>query len=316
MIKIKNSIYNNSKMLGMFALLFMLSFSVAAQGEVIENDEQEEVEEDDAPEKIRYKDQRNVRNSFNSTYIMDQQTPLVPIKGTIQMDMHHRFGTFLNGWEDLAGIYGAANIRIGVGYVPVKGLMLGWGVTKERMQMDFNAKYAIYEQKMDGFPMSVTYHGNMSLETRKKKFYNHGSDRLSYFNQLIFASKVHDVFSIIVAPSLSWFNTVDGFVNDDDEVIRNRSNTHFAISTYGRIRINSKLAVTLGYDQPLTKHRKDNPNPNLSIGLEMSTSSHSFQVIVGNYNGIIPQASHFYNSNDYRDGAFLLGFNITRLWNR
>jgi hypothetical protein len=34
---------------------------------------------------------------------------------------------------------------------------------------------------------------------------------------------------------------------------------------------------------------------------------------MGNYQWIVPQHSNFYNQKNYRDGAFLIGFNITRL---
>lgn len=307
------------KLVTAFILIYVLTFNSFAQDETINPEEEEVVEEvtsEDEPETVRHKDKRNVKNSFNSIWIMDQQTPLVPIKGTVEMDIQHRFGTVLNGWDDFFGIFASSNIRLGAAYVPVKGLMLGWGMTRERMQMDFNAKYALLEQKQGGSPLSITYYGNMSLETRKKKFYTHGSDRLSYFNQIIIGSKVCDALSILVAPSLSWFNNVEGYLDNEGNVLRKRNNYHFGISSYARVRINSKLALTLGYDQPLTKHRKDNPNPNISLGLEMSTSNHSFQVLVGNYQSIVPQANHFNNSYDYTDGAFLLGFNITRLWNR
>lgn len=311
-----NSVIDTNRIFSglMLAFLLFLGTSLVAQNDNETGDELMEAEEE-IVEKIRYKDKRNARNSFNSIWIMDQQTPLVPIKGTWEMDIQHRFGTFLNGWEDFIGIYASSNVRIAMGYVPVRGLMVGFGLTRDRMQMDFNAKYAIYEQKQDGFPMSITYYGNMSLETRKKQFYTNGTDRLSYFHQLIFASKVCDYFSLLVAPSISWFNNVEGFINDEGDKIAKRNNEHIAISAYGRFRINSKLSIMLGYDQPLTKHRQDNPNPNISIGLEMSTSSHSFQVTIGNYRGLVPQGNHFFNNNDYRDGAFLLGFNITRLWN-
>lgn len=35
----------------------------------------------------------------------------------------------------------------------------------------------------------------------------------------------------------------------------------------------------------------------------------------GNYNGILPQNNNMFNQNDFTKGQFLIGFNITRLWN-
>jgi len=71
----------------------------------------------------------------------------------------------------------------------------------------------------------------------------------------------------------------------------------------------------VNYDQPLTKHDSGNPNPNISFGVEVSTSSHSFQMFIGNYQALVPQYNNVFNNNDYQNGDFLIGFNITRLWN-
>jgi hypothetical protein len=58
-----------------------------------------------------------------------------------------------------------------------------------------------------------------------------------------------------------------------------------------------------------------NPRPNVSFGLELSTSAHAFQFFLGNYASITPQRNNYFNKNDYTNGEFLIGFNITRLWN-
>ena len=75
------------------------------------------------------------------------------------------------------------------------------------------------------------------------------------------------------------------------------------------------LDATQGYDQPLTQHTTNNPHPNICLGIETTTSAHAFQVYVGNYYGIVPQSNSMFNRNDYTEGQFLIGFNITRLWN-
>ncbi|MGZ5191897.1 MAG: DUF5777 family beta-barrel protein, partial [Flavisolibacter sp.] len=43
--------------------------------------------------------------------------------------------------------------------------------------------------------------------------------------------------------------------------------------------------------------------------------SHAFQLFLGNYSLLSPQRNNLYNSNNYKDSEFLIGFNITRLWN-
>ena len=87
------------------------------------------------------------------------------------------------------------------------------------------------------------------------------------------------------------------------------------MSFSGRYKIAPQTAIIANYDQPLTQHPANNPHPNISVGLEMRSSGHDFEVFVGNYNYILPQNNALYNQNDFTHGQFLIGFNITRLWN-
>ncbi len=256
-----------------------------------------------------------VKYTFGSVYIMDNQSVMVPIKGTLEMAIQHRFGTVDNGKKDLYGIFAPSNIRIGLTYAPLNKLMVGAGVTKERMQVDMLAKYALLQQTPTQMPVSVTYFGNVVIDARDKSNFRNSVDRFSFFNQLIIARKISEKISIQVAPSFSWFNNVEAYVNTKGAILEKMHNYHFAISAAGRYKISEKSAITVGYDQPLTQHPTNNPHPNISLGFETTTSSHAFQVFAGNYYSIVPQSNNMFNQNDYTKGQFVIGFNITHLWN-
>lgn len=270
----------------------------------------------EAPETKEETKSKPVKNTFGSVWMMDNQTSLVPIKGTLEFDIQHRFGVVNNGSKDLFGLFAPSNIRLGVNYAPVKNLFLGIGLTKERNQLDVNAKYALLTQTTDNkVPVSLTYFGNMVVDTRNKSNFRYDVHRLSYFNQLIIARKVTNDFSVQVAPSFSWFNNVEGYVDDNGDIKKKMENGHIAISVLGRYRLTDRTAIIAGYDQPLTQHTTNNPHPNICFGFETTTSAHAFQVFFGNYYGIVPQSNNVFNKNDFRDGQFVIGFNITRLWN-
>ena len=256
-----------------------------------------------------------VKNTFNSVWIMDNQTVMVPIKGTLEFDIQHRFGIVNNGAKDLWGFFAPSNIRLGLSYAPINKLNVGAGITKERMQIDGNAKYAILEQTPGKMPVSLTYFGNVVMDVRSKSIFRESVHRFSYFNQLIIARKITKNFSAQVAPSFSWFNNVEGYVDSKGNIQKKMKNGHLAIAVMGRYKITEKTAITVGYDQPLTQHTTNNPHPNICFGFETTTSSHAFQVFAGNYYGIVPQSNNVLNRNDYTEGQFVIGFNITRLWN-
>ena len=274
-----------------------------------------------------------VKNTFQSVWIIDNQTVMVPVKGTLEMDIMHRFGSVQKGYEDFWGFFAPSNIRMGVSYSPINKLNVGIGITKRNMIWDASAKYAIIQQTKGKYPVSVSYYGNVAYDTRKdkdKSIFKYKSQRMTFFNQLIIARKVTEKFSVQVAPSHSHQNSVNGYFTKNDSTgtatFKEMKFDHFAIAFSARYKITNVTSVMINYDQPLTKHATKNPNPNFSFGVEMNTSSHSFQLFLGNYTSLSPQQNNLYNNNSpfgYTDfdgrkvegGNFVIGFNITRLWN-
>src|SRR5436305_13958783 len=125
-----------------------------------------------APKKVK-----PVKNTFESQWIIDNQTVLVPIKGTFEMDFQHRFGVVKNGYKDFFGLFASSNIRLGATYVPIDKLQIGLGLDKYKMIWDGNVKYSILQQMTTGrWPVSLTYFGSMAVDTRPADNFLHFSD--------------------------------------------------------------------------------------------------------------------------------------------
>jgi hypothetical protein len=292
----------------MFGLLFV-TFPALAQDE-----DSVLVVEDDG--------NKPVRQHFESSWLIDNQTCLVPQKGTLEFMIQHRFGTIYNAHKDLYGIYGAgANIRLGFNYTLLdnfgfgllKGsLAVGFGSTKNGMVQDVNLKYGFLQQTRSGrIPVSVTYYVNAAIETQDKleELPNgNTSDRFSYFNQIIISRRFTPELSIQVAPSISHYNVVEPTMEND----------HIAVAVGGRYKFSPQSSIIINYDQPITKHDDGNPQFNVSAGMEIATSSHAFQVFVTNYPYIVQQKNNVFNqpntAHEWYQDVFI-GFNITRLWN-
>jgi hypothetical protein len=274
-----------------------------------------------------------VKNTFASTWVIDNQTVMVPVKGAIEMEIQHRFGPVSNGYEDFWGLFAPSNIRLGVEYVPINNLSIGGGITKIDKLWDISAKYSILKQTPGKYPVSVTYFGSMAFDTRKNvdsSLFKYNSQRYSFFNQILIARKVNEKLSLQAGLSLSHQNSVNGFYTKNDstgkETFLEMFHDHLAASLSGRYKFGEATAFLFDYNQPLTKHNINNPAPSASFGLEMHTSGHSFQIFFTNFFLLSPQHNNLYNQNapfDYTKdnagtkvsgGKYLLGFNITRLW--
>jgi len=275
-----------------------------------------------------------VKNTFSSIFIIDNQTVMVPFKGTFEFDIQHRFGLVENGFEDFWGLYAPSNIRLGFGYVPIKKLMVGFGFTKKNLTWDFNAKYAILQQMTSGgSPVSITYFGNMAMDSRNMDQFPNpadfsSTDRWSFFNQLMIARKFSDRFSLQVGGSISHFNAIYPAEISEGNY-QELDNDHFALAVSARYKVSEVTNLLFNFDQPLTTHPsldeasdETDPKPNLSFGVEFNTSAHQFQIFFTNFNSITPQTNNTYNTNwgfgnstfALWDPEWLIGFNITRLW--
>ncbi len=257
-----------------------------------------------------------VGGTFSGNLLIDNQTVMVPVKQTFEFSIQHRFGTVTDGYSDFYGLFAGANVRFGFAYTPINNLQLGIGLCEEKMQLDGNAKYALIKQaKSGGSPVSVSLYGNMSVSTLPKEgnFVNNG-DRISYFSQLIIARKITPKLSVQVSPGMAYFNNIDGYVASDGSIQPTMKNANFSLSFMGRYKVTEGMSIMVNYDQPLTQNPTNNPHPNVSFGLELSTIGHSFQIFATNYQSINPQANNVFNQNDFSKGQYLIGFNITRRW--
>ena len=252
------------------------------------------------------------RTAFESTFLIDNPTNVVFSKNTLEVVMAHRFGELNTDENNLAGFYGAANIRIALAYGIHERVTIGFGTTKNKNYQDFNWKIALLRQtRSDKMPVSVSYYGNFAIDARSKNrgLFRNTADRYSYFNQLIIARRFSPNLSLQVAPSVSHYNNVPVTMRND----------MVAIAFGGRYKISPNTSVVADYSQPLTEMRLDNPHPGISLGFEFGTSAHTFQIFATNYWGIVPQENYMFNKKatglEGDSGQYLIGFNITRNYN-
>ena len=258
------------------------------------------------------KDDRPVRSPYEGVMLIDFPTTKTPTKGSFEMHIHHRFGTFGAGTGDLLGVYAPANIRMGVYYGLTERIAIGFGTEKNHKAQEFNIAYRIFDQtRSNSMPVAVMLYGNAVIDARDKSAFGvkyQGSNRLSYFSQLIVSRKFSDAFTLHGAASFSHFNSVDSLLEHDK----------IALHLGGRVKLWSDNSLIFEYTHPLepknfAEHVEltNPPKAGLSLGLELGTSTHCFQVFVSNYQEIIPQQNVSFNQNEFFDGGALLGFNIT-----
>jgi hypothetical protein len=287
----------------LFVLLCLFCFTnLVAQDEVVA-----EEKEKDKP----------VRFAWESGLLIDNQTSNIPTVKTLEFVIQHKFGTVENGHSNLWGIYApAANVRLGLNYVVARNIQVGWGISKRKMYNDVNAKWTIFEQtRQNQIPVFVTVYANAAIDGRPDEDFGleyKFSDRYSYFSELIVGRKVTEALSLQAGASFSHANSVAEKFDHD------RVGLHFN----GRMKVSPQGSIIFNYDLPLeieaiSEQRPEwnnHPKPNLSFGYEVSTSTHAFQIYMGNSEGMLLQDIMMNNFNKIEKDNFAIGFTITRLW--
>jgi hypothetical protein len=272
-------------------------------------------------------DNRPAKPAFESGYLIDQQTANIPVKNTLEFAIHHRFGTLENGVEDLYGIYATSNIRLGLNYTFINNLLVGIGTTKFKKYQDMVIKYNILKQTRSlSIPVSVTFFENIGLDCRDKGAFGTEykfSHRFSYFSQLIITHRINNMVSLQVAPSFTHFNIVGNTLGADSTFDHDKIGLSFG----GRIKLTPQTSIIAAVDLPLEvkgisefiDFPTNKSKPNISLGVEVSTSTHAFQMFIATAQGILPQENMMWNNLTGSDklsiSQFMIGFNITRLWN-
>ena len=142
------------------------------------------------------------------------------------------------------------------------------------------------------------------------------NNRDSYFSQLIITHHDNSNFSLQISPSFTHYNQTDSLFDHDK----------IGLSFCGRYKITPQTSIIAGADLPMWVKgisefaKPENlSKPNLSFGIEVSTSTHAFQIFIATAQGILPQENMMWNnlagSNKLSTKQLLIGFNITRLWN-
>lgn len=251
-------------------------------------------------------DDKPIRPPFETTLLIDNQTTVNPYKGSMTLEIQHRFSQ-ISTISDLFGIYGTANTRMALSYGITDKAMVGFGTTRGYKLQDLFWKYSIFTQTRSGsMPVSLSYAGNAVIDARNSEVFGPAEDytflhRMSYMNQLIVSKKIGMLFSAQLAPTFIWMNAVEEGYN----------NLNFSLNAGVRAMVLGFHSIILEYEQPFTQPEGADVYPNLALGVEIGTSTHSFRVFAANYNALVKNYNVVYNQNNPFDMDYQFGFNIS-----
>ncbi len=258
---------------------------------------------------------QNITATFKSTRIINGHTIETVAKNHLDFRISHRFGTLNSGYNNLFGL-DESRIRIGLEYGITDDLMIGAGRSSYLKEYDYFLKYRILHQKTKGLlnPVTVTLLASASTNTMDTsptmQFFNN-LERQSYVGQLMIARKFGERLSLEVNPSVVHRNKTETPID---------ANTLYAMGVGGRLKLSKRTTFNAEYFYVANNllgngfERDPTFRNNLSLGFDIETGGHVFQLHISNSRGMIEKQFIGDTQDEWLKGGLYYGFNISRIF--
>jgi hypothetical protein len=250
-----------------------------------------------------------VTATFKSTRVMNGHSTERMLPGQLDFRVSHRFGTLNSGGYNFFGL-DESNIRLGLEYGLFRWMMIGIGRASFEKTFDGFAKFSLLRQSAsEKPPVSVSLLTSAALRTIRfpQPDEDYLTSRMTYTTQLIVARKLNDVFSVQLAPTYIHKN----FPSSSFDQIN-----FLAVGAGARIRVSDLLSINGEYyylTERGTYLNQQVYNP-LSIGVDIETGGHVFQLILTNSRGMTEKSFISETTGRWGRGDVHFGFNISRIF--
>jgi len=252
------------------------------------------------------------RATFKSTRIAAGHSIERTEEGELDFRITHRFGPVNSGAYEFWGL-DQAHIHLGLEYGIKDWLMIGLGRSTFEKTVDGFVKFSILRQSTGSQPMPIslsTVHGmyvnGLRFDDPEERYtFKH---RLSYAHQLFIARKFTPGFSLQLMPSYLHQNLVEGAEDPNDL---------FGMGIAGRLKLSQRIAFNAEYYHmffPSGAALSTELYSPLSLGIDIETGGHVFQIVLTNTIGMRENAFLGHTTGRWLDGDIHLGFNVSRVF--
>jgi hypothetical protein len=246
-----------------------------------------------------------VQQTFKDTRVVNGHSVETNDAGELKFIIQHRFGRVNGGGYELFGL-DQSNVRIAFDYGITHNLTVGIGRSSFEKTYDGFLKYKLIKQKKTGFPVTITAYASMACNTLKwedPNRKNYFTSRLYYAYQLLIARKFHDRISLQLMPTLLHRNLIpDNTVKHDV----------YALGAAGKFQVSKQISLQLEYYYALPNQLAPDKTNSLSLGIDIETKGHVFQLHVSNSRGMTERFYIADTNGDVSAGDLHIGFNISR----
>ena len=247
-----------------------------------------------------------ISSTFKGVKIVNSQSVELVSKGDLLFLIQHRFGTLNSGVYNLYGLDNA-QVRFGLDYGVNDWSSIGLGRSSFLKTIDANAKIKLVSQSKgkDFFPFSIVWYSSAFFKQAIWKDMKVDdylfSDQMSYAHQVLVARKITSALSLQLSPTLVHKNIVNK--GDDTDLM--------SVGFGARHKLTSRISLNAEYFLQLDKENSVNP---LSLGVDIETGGHVFQLHLSNSAAMFERAFIHETNGEWSNGDIYFGFNISRVF--
>lgn len=248
---------------------------------------------------------QTVTSAFKALKIVNLESTKLAAKGDLYFIVAHRFGSVKDGFE---GFYGLDNANTQIKFLYGLKDWLTISGARSELAYDFSVKYRLKEQVENGFPVAIVGFNSLAINnTLKESLYPNMNfqNRLIFVNQIVISRKFTDRLSLELAPTFFHEN----FVADDLQ-----DNSQYAIGIGGRYKITNRWSINADYAAHLNRASGSIYKNPLSIGVDLETGGHVFQMHFTSSQGIHEAGFLGQTTGDWTKGDVFFGFNLARVF--
>lgn len=250
-----------------------------------------------------------VTSSFKTSRVVNLHSLETTAGGVLDIKISHRFGFLSGGISELFGL-DEASIRIGADYGISDRFTAGFGRSSFEKTYDGFLKFKLLRQSTGARKMPITalLFASTTIKTTKwedPERDNFFSSRLYYTGQIILGRKFSEAFTLQLSPTLVHRNLV---------ATSEESNDVYSLGIAGRIKLNNRTALNAEYIALLPDQLAPGFRSSFSIGFDIETGGHVFQVHFSNSTSMIEKGYIAETVGKWTDGDIHFGFNISRVF--
>ena len=303
-------------------LLIMLSFFCAKLYAQDSTDLMTQLEKQE-PKKTNY-----TFATFKSTRLITGHSVENIGKGVLDVRILHRFAPLNTGIYNFFGL-DYASMRMGFDYGITKNFMIGIGHSTWQKTYDAFFKIKLLRQSTGAvnMPVTVSFLSTMAVrtdlarkDTTNQRILTSFGDKTSYAHQLIIGRKFSESFSLQLMPTfIHHHNRIDSINtytrNKNNLIYGQKRKSTVAFGVGGRLKVSKRISINAEYYYQLPDTKPDKKFNSVSLGVDIETGGHVFQIHLTNSNGMSEKALITDTDDKWKDGYIRIGFNISRVFN-